>query len=204
MSVGFPTYGTPAINVKTGQWDRAWYLLLQSLYQRTGSSPGLDSDLVPEGSSHLYFTQTRSRQAISATGSISYDQTTGEINYAAPTTWPFSSITGKPATATGYGITSIDGVPVGATTPSTANFTTLTTTGAANLASVTTAGQVTAASAVLTTAAPIVASGQVGFGSTISSTVGATGAAAALPANPSGYLVINVNGTPVKIPYYSN
>ncbi len=38
----------------------------------------------------------------------------------------FSSITGKPTTATGYGITSIDGIPIGSTTPSTAVFTSVT------------------------------------------------------------------------------
>ena len=35
-------------------------------------------------------------------------------------------------------------------------------------------------------------------------TVGAAGAAAALPATPTGYLLINVNGTPKKVPYYDN
>lgn len=39
---------------------------------------------------------------------------------------PFSAITGKPTTATGYGITSIDGIPIGATTPSTIAGTTVT------------------------------------------------------------------------------
>lgn len=37
----------------------------------------------------------------------------------------FSSITGKPTTATGYGIVSIDGIPIGATTRSTGAFTSL-------------------------------------------------------------------------------
>ena len=34
-------------------------------------------------------------------------------------------------------------------------------------------------------------------------TVGAAGAASALPANPTGYVVININGTDRKIPYYA-
>lgn len=37
-----------------------------------------------------------------------------------------------------------------------------------------------------------------------STTVGATGAAAALPANPLGYLIMEVAGSPVKVPYYNN
>jgi hypothetical protein len=34
-------------------------------------------------------------------------------------------------------------------------------------------------------------------------TVGAAGGASALPATPLGYIVINVNATNVKIPYYN-
>lgn len=40
--------------------------------------------------------------------------------------------------------------------------------------------------------------------SATSSTVGATGAATALPANPLGYLAFTMNGTSVKIPYYES
>jgi hypothetical protein len=39
---------------------------------------------------------------------------------------------------------------------------------------------------------------------TTASTVGAAGAATALPAQPLGYLAININATNVKIPYYNN
>jgi hypothetical protein len=46
---------------------------------------------------------------------------------------------------------------------------------------------------------PVVFSSQ-----TTGTTVGATGAAAALPAFPLGYLTTSINGTPVKIPYYNN
>jgi len=56
----------------------------------------------------------------------------------------------------------------------------------------------------LTSAAPTVAAAQVGLGSTTATTVGAAGAATALPANPVGYLIINVAGTAMKIPYYNN
>lgn len=37
---------------------------------------------------------------------------------------------------------------------------------------------------------------------TTSATVGATGSAASLPAKPEGYMTVDVNGTPRKIPYY--
>ncbi len=37
-----------------------------------------------------------------------------------------------------------------------------------------------------------------------STSVGATGAAAALPANPLGYWTLSMNGALVKIPYYSS
>ncbi len=46
--------------------------------------------------------------------------------------------------------------------------------------------------------APFVLTGQ-----TTSATIGAAGGAAALPAQPLGYLTTSINGTPVKIPYYN-
>jgi hypothetical protein len=57
---------------------------------------------------------------------------------------------------------------------------------------------------ILTAAAPTVAAGQVGLGSTVATTVGAAGGASALPATPTGYLIINVAGTAAKIPYYAS
>lgn len=76
----------------------------------------------------------------------------------------------------------INGTPIGATTPSTGRFTNLT----------------------LTAATPTVGAGQLGFGTTASTTVGAAGGAAALPATPSGYLVININGANFKLPYFNS
>lgn len=64
-------------------------------------------------------------------------------------------------------------------------------------------GQATFAKAVVTTAAPTVSSGQVGLGSSVQTTVGSAGAASALPANPTGYLIINVAGTNRVVPYYA-
>lgn len=42
----------------------------------------------------------------------------------------------------------------------------------------------------------------IGSGNT-ATTVGATGAASALPANPLGYMLVTINGTSARIPYYN-
>lgn len=52
-------------------------------------------------------------------------------------------------------------------------------------------------------ASPNVAAGVISYGGTVATTVGAAGAAAALPATPVGYIIINVAGTQMKIPYYN-
>ncbi|MGH9685297.1 MAG: DUF2793 domain-containing protein [Candidatus Acidiferrales bacterium] len=54
---------------------------------------------------------------------------------------------------------------------------------------------------VLMQAAPAVAAGQVSYGATTAAT--ATAGAQILPANPTGFLIINVAGTAQKIPYYN-
>jgi hypothetical protein len=55
---------------------------------------------------------------------------------------------------------------------------------------------------IVNAGAPTVGAGLLGIGSGTSTTVGAPGAAAAPPATPQGYLVINVGGSPMKMPYY--
>lgn len=55
-----------------------------STYIELVPSPG-STDAVAEGSVNLYFTNTRARAAIGATGSLSYNPTTGVISYTAPT-----------------------------------------------------------------------------------------------------------------------
>ena len=87
---------------------------------------------------------------------------------------------------------SIDSTPIGATTPSTGAFTTLSATSGT-----------TTNTLVVTAAAPTVAVSEVGFGSSTSTTVGAAGGGAALPDTPVGYLIINVAGTNYKMPYYN-
>lgn len=54
---------------------------------------------------------------------------------------------------------------------------------------------------IATAVAPTVAANQVGYGATVSAT--ATAGAATLPTNPVGFLIINIAGTAVKVPYYA-
>jgi hypothetical protein len=54
----------------------------------------------------------------------------------------------------------------------------------------TTTGEITTGNIALTSA-------------TTASNVGSAGSASALPATPSGYIRISINGTPYKLPYYS-
>jgi len=56
----------------------------------------------------------------------------------------------------------------------------------------------------LTAAAVSSASGIISLGNGIGTAVGPAGGADALPATPLGYIVANVHGTQVKIPYYFN
>lgn len=52
------------------------------------------TDQLPEGSTNLYFTTNRARQAISASGDINYNSSTGVISYTSPTTLPPSGSAG--------------------------------------------------------------------------------------------------------------
>jgi len=52
--------------------------------------------------------------------------------------------------------------------------------------------------------ATTVGANEISIGSITATTVGAAGGASALPATPLGYLIINVAGTNVKIPYYTS
>ena len=70
----------------------------------------LDTDDVGEGSTNLYFTTARARQSISATGDISYDNTTGVISYSAPSA-PVVSVNGQ----TGAVVLDTDDVAEGST-----------------------------------------------------------------------------------------
>ena len=62
---------------------------------------------------------------------------------------------------------------------------------------------IAAATIVATSAAGTTGANQVSYGGTTATTVGAAGGASALPATPTGYIIINVAGTPAKLPYYA-
>lgn len=64
-------------------------------------------------------------------------------------------------------------------------------------------GSLTLGNTTLTSAAPTVAASQVGLGST-TATSATTGSNGDVPAQVLGYLIANVAGTAVKIPYYSS
>ena len=66
------------------------------------SYTGINSDMVDEGTSRLYFTNYRARQSISVSGNLSYDNISGVISYTAPqlspvaTSGSYSDLTNKP------------------------------------------------------------------------------------------------------------
>jgi hypothetical protein len=62
-------------------------------------------------------------------------------------------------------------------------------------------GAVTAAKLAVNGAAPTVPAGQLGLGS--GTAAAATAGAATLPAHPVGFLVLNLGGVTVKVPYYA-
>jgi hypothetical protein len=64
-------------------------------------------------------------------------------------------------------------------------------------------GKLTLGTEVLTAATPTVAAGQVGFGTTTKTTIGANGGATGLTALPVGYLEVNIGGTMFQVPYYN-
>ncbi len=57
---------------------------------------------------------------------------------------------------------------------------------------------------VLTDITPVVAAGQIGFGTSTATTASTTTGGATLPAKAAGYLEINIAGTVRKMPYYAN
>jgi hypothetical protein len=87
-----------------------------SSYVEISASPG-STDAVVEGSVNLYYTNARARAAISATGSISYNPTTGVFSYTAPTlaavatTGAYSDLTGRPTLGTAAGAATGDFLP---------------------------------------------------------------------------------------------
>jgi len=83
----FPATGATSIIYVDKSQNRT-YRWSGSVYVEISASPGT-TDSVTEGSTNLYFTNARARQAISVTdnggdGSLSYDNSTGVISYTGP------------------------------------------------------------------------------------------------------------------------
>jgi hypothetical protein len=62
-----------------------------------------NTDEITEGTTNLYFTNARARGAVSASGDLSYNGTTGVFSFTQNKAW--SALTGTPTTVAGYGIT---------------------------------------------------------------------------------------------------
>lgn len=81
-------YANLAAFPATGETDKIYvaidtnkiYRWSGSIYIQIQASPGTTDDIT-EGTTNLYFTQARARAAISATGSLSYNSTTGVLSY---------------------------------------------------------------------------------------------------------------------------
>lgn len=95
---GVPSAPTADPGTNTTQLATTAFVLSAVATGALGSTDGLT-----EGVDNLYFTDTRARDAISVTGDLTYDPTTGVLGYDGVTT--FSELTGVPTTVSGYGIT---------------------------------------------------------------------------------------------------
>lgn len=81
-----------------------------STYVEISASPG-STDAVTEGSTNLYFTNARARTAISATGSLLYNSSTGVFSYTAPTA--ISAFSNDSGYLTGNQVVSLTGDATG-------------------------------------------------------------------------------------------
>jgi len=90
-----------------------------STYVEISASPG-STDAVPEGSTNLYHTTSRVRTSISASGSLSYNNTTGVFSYTQPTNVStFTNDSGYLTGITGAQVTTALGyTPYNSTNPS--------------------------------------------------------------------------------------
>lgn len=90
----FPATGVSGVIYVAIDTSKA-YRWSGSTYVEISASPGT-TDSVTEGSTNLYFTQARARQSISASGSISYNNSTGVISFTESVT----SVAGKTGAVT--------------------------------------------------------------------------------------------------------
>lgn len=91
---GFPATGSTGIIYVAIDTNKA-YRWSGTVYVEISASPG-STDSVTEGTTNLYFTQARARASISASGSLSYNSTTGVISFTDAVT----SVAGKTGAVT--------------------------------------------------------------------------------------------------------
>jgi len=74
----------------------------------SSATGALVTDDIPEGSTNLYYTDIRARAAISATGSLNYNSSTGVISYIAPvlatvaTSGSYNDLLNKPTNVSAF------------------------------------------------------------------------------------------------------
>lgn len=90
----FPGTGTSGIIYVAADTSKA-YRWSGSTYVEISGSPG-STDAVTEGTTNLYFTQARARSSISASGSLSYNSSTGVMSFTDAVT----SVAGKTGAVT--------------------------------------------------------------------------------------------------------
>ena len=114
---GVPTAPTAAANTNTTQVATTAFVATAV----ANASPTLTTTAVTEGTNQ-YFTQTRARASVSATGSIAYNSSTGVFSYSAPTVLSaFTNDVGFLTSATILNALSVNSTPSGALTYNSAN-----------------------------------------------------------------------------------
>jgi len=114
---GIPTAPTAVANTNTTQIATTAFVATAV----ANASPTLTTTAVTEGT-NLYFTNARARSAVSATGSIAYNSSTGVFSYSAPTVLSaFTNDVGFLTSATILNALSVTSTPSGALTYNSAN-----------------------------------------------------------------------------------
>jgi hypothetical protein len=114
---GIPTAPTAVANTNTTQIATTAFVATAV----ANASPTLTTTAVTEGA-NLYFTNARARSAVSATGSIAYNSSTGVFSYSAPTVLSaFTNDVGFLTSATILNAISVTSTPSGALSYNSAN-----------------------------------------------------------------------------------
>lgn len=199
-----------------------------SAYVEISASPG-STDAVPEGASNKYFTDARARAAVSASGSLSYNPTTGIFSFTDAVT----SVAGKTGAVTlaksDVGLSNVNNTSDANKPVSTAQQTALNA--KLNLTGGELSGNLTLrddagatrtiylgpsvgyATVSYDSAGDLILTARSGYRVKLNSPItltnqntasSANSGAYSLPTNPAGFITTILNGTTVKIPYYAN